>query len=187
MVQGVHPGSHLHRHLKHFDFNANSIADRGCLYLCGALNQNTSMTKLELENNNITDQGGQALLEMLKTNNSIMYLPVKHNRMAVTTGVGREGISRALKVSDGQEGCIYSGVLTRASPNTATPCFCTFELFFETIVFAFPLQSRVCRLCAGCREGQYGCQRVIVGVILCALVFWGVCWPVGHPFVVMKG
>ena len=41
-------------------------------------------------------------------------------------------------------------------------------------------------LCAGCRKGQYGCQSVGVIVIPCALVFWGVCWPAGQPFVVMN-
>jgi len=32
-----------------------------------------------------------------------------------------------------------------------------------------------------------GCQNVGVAAIPCALAFWGVCWPVGHPFVVTKG
>ena len=33
-------------------------------------------------------------------------------------------------------------VPTRACPNTATPCFCAFGLFFGTIVFAVPVQQR---------------------------------------------
>ena len=35
--------------------------------------------------------------------------------------------------------------------------------------------------------GPYGCQSDGLAVIPCALVFCGVCWPVGHPFVVAKG
>ena len=55
-------------------------------------------------------------------------------------------------------------------------------------VFAFQSnRERGLQLCAGCRKGPCGCQSVGVAAIPCAPVFWGVCWPVGHPFVVMKG
>ena len=44
--------------------------------------------------------------------------------------------------------------------------------------------SRECglELSVGCGKGQHGCQSVGVAAIPCALVFLGVCWPVGHPF-----
>ena len=74
-------------------------------------------------------------------------------------------------------------------PNTAAPCFRIFSTFFfccEPSVLRFESQRESgLRRCAGCRRGPCGCQGVGVAVIPCALVFWGVCWPVGRTFVGM--
>ena len=70
-------------------------------------------------------------------------------------------------------------VLTWACPNTATPCFRT-SGYCEDPSFLRFQSNRKCglQLCAGCGKGPHGCLRVGVAVVPCALVFWGVCWPV---------
>ena len=82
-----------------------------------------------------------------------------------------------------------SPVLTRVCPNTATLCFRTFGHVFGTFFFADPIQRRIwfVALCRPQEGSKYWCQSVGVAVIPCARVLRGVCWPVGHPFVVMKG
>ena len=83
----------------------------------------------------------------------------------------------------------YAFLPNMGLPKHGNPVFPHFWAFFGTIVFpgSNPTEN-VDRsfLCAGCRNAQYGCQSVVAGTP-CALVFWGVCWAVGHPFVVMKG
>ena len=77
-------------------------------------------------------------------------------------------------------------------PNTGLsiqgiPVFLHFWGFPGTIIFEVPNRECSLSLCAGGRKDQYGWRSVVVAVIPCALVFRGVCRPVGHPFLGMKG
>ena len=80
-------------------------------------------------------------------------------------------------------------VLTPACPKHSDPVFPHFWAFFGRFYHRYcgsnAIENVVCSSVQAAGICQYGCQSV--GVIPCALVVWGVCWPVGRFFAVMKG
>ena len=85
------------------------------------------------------------------------------------------------------------GSVTPLCPNMglskhSNPLFPHSWAFFGTIILRFQSnRERGLWLCAGCRKGQHGWQSFGVAVMPCALVLWGVCWPLDPLYVVMKG
>lgn len=85
-----------------------NLGDLGTEYLSHALNNNRSITKLSLCDNNITD-GAKFLLEMLKTNTLLTELNLNGNSIPEVYKQEIEGILGARHKEDHHEGVKVSG------------------------------------------------------------------------------
>ena len=103
------------------------------------------------------------------------------------------GLHGAVQYREGFNECRAVGhippppfVRTRGLSKHGDPVFPHFRVFFGNHRFcgSNPIENVVCSVVQAAGRVYVG---VGVAVIPCALVSWGVCWAVGHPFVVMKG
>ena len=67
-------GMNIHKKLENID----------ALCIGEALKTNTTLTELDLSNNNITDSGMGAILAALKTNNTLRVLDLRNNKLSET-------------------------------------------------------------------------------------------------------
>ena len=67
-------GMNIHKKLENID----------ALCIGEALKTNTTLTELDLSNNNITDYGMGAILAALKTNNTLRVLDLRNNKLSET-------------------------------------------------------------------------------------------------------
>ena len=65
-------GMNIHKKLENID----------ALCIGEALKTNTTLTELDLSNNNITDSGMGAILAALKTNNTLRVLDLRNNKLS---------------------------------------------------------------------------------------------------------